>query len=275
MPARILRLTPSGLRSVDYSAASLDDAARNEPRQGVYTVSRTYHQTRTLLLDAHLQRLEASARHEGIALQVDRRRLRSALRQMILAAGFGDVRFRISVSAAAPDELLLTIEPFSPPPGAVITRGVRCRTSSASRHHPSAKTSDWMHIRRSLEASRPGDIYETILLDARGSLLEGMSSNFYAEIDGQLFTAVEGALAGVSRRIVFEICPGVLPLRKRAPQVDDIPRFSGAFLTSSSRGIIPVIAIDGQPLGDGSVSQAIRVLQRKYRQWVAARLEEL
>ena len=48
MPAIVKRLTEAGLLDVDYAAASLDEAAKFEPRHGVYTVSNTFHRTQTL-----------------------------------------------------------------------------------------------------------------------------------------------------------------------------------------------------------------------------------
>ena len=276
MPAIIKRLCENGLEDVGYTADSLKDAARYESKEGVYTVSNTYNRTQTLLLDAHLDRLEDSAKRERIPLSYDRRRLRRAIRQMIDDAEFGDVRFRITVESSAPREILLTIEPFSPPAAVITQNGVRCMTSSAAaRHNPASKSSDWMHRRGQLVASTPPGIYETFLLDAKGYLLEGMSSNFYAIEDGTLHTAGSGVLAGISRMIVFEIARDIIPLRLEAPQVSAIPRFSEAFLTSSSRGIIPVVEIDGLPIGDGAVGETTVALTKAYQRWVADHLEEL
>ena len=200
MPAVVKRLTAAGLVDVDYAAASLDEAAEFEPRHGVYTVSNTYHGTRTLLLDAHLDRLEDSARREGFAIRYDRQRLRQALRHMIEASGYGDARFRISAPGDRPSEMLLSIEPFQPPTPAVIRNGVRCITSAeVARLNPASKASEWMHIRRQLAAARPPDIYETFIVDADGHMLEGLSSNFYAIDDGELLTAGAQILAGISR----------------------------------------------------------------------------
>lgn len=276
MPTFIKRLTATGLVDVDYSAASLRAAARHEPRHGVYTVSHTRSGAQTVMFDAHLDRLEASARHESIALDYDRSRLKSALRQMISDSGFVDVRFRITVAAQRPDEMILSLEPFQPPAAALIRRGAACMTSSAvARHHPAAKTSDWMHGRKALEQAMPAGIYDTFLVDSRGYLLEGLGSNFYAVLDGELRTAGAAVLAGISRSIVFQICESIVPLRQTAPHRDDIPHFSEAFLTSSSRGIIPVVAIDGIIIGGGRVGEKTKQLRRAYQAWVAAHLEEL
>ncbi len=276
MPALVKRLTSARLADVNYAAESLRDAARYEPCDGVYTVSNTCHATQTLLLGAHLDRLEDSALREGISLKLDRSCLRRALRQMIVDSGYGDARFRISVPANAPDELLLTIEPFQPPAPHIISEGVRCITSTAAaRSNPASKSSMWMHQRESLLSAMPADIYEIFLVGPRGGILEGLTSNFYAINNGELLTAGDGVLAGIARKIVFEVCIGILPLRRHAPRLDDLPHFSEAFLTSSSRGIIPVVEIDGGAIGGGKVGLFTRKLRTVYDRWVADHLEEL
>lgn len=275
MPATIKRLTEQGLAFVPFSAGSLQDGAPHEARTGVYTVGRTYHRTKSLLLDEHLSRLADSARQQGFSLDCDPTRLRAALRQMILESNYGDVRFRISAAADAPDEMLFSIEPFQPPSLQLIERGVRCITSNETRHNPTSKSSEWMHRRRALEAAQPTGIYETFLVDARGNLLEGASSNVYVILDGELRTAFTGVLAGISRLIVLAVCESIVRLRPVAPNIADINHFDEVFLSSSSRGIIPVVELDGMPIGDGRIGQTTSALRAAYQRWVDDHLEEL
>jgi branched-chain amino acid aminotransferase len=269
-------LTPEGLKRVDYHAESLADAARYEPHDGVYTITNTYHTFQVLKLDAHLDRLENSARLAGIPLELDRSRLRTALRQMITESNYGDVRFRVTVPKAPPGCLILSIEPFAPPAPEVYTAGVRCVTiADAARHNPAAKTTDWMQDRAAVEKTLPPGIYTGLLLSKTGDILEGISSNFYAILRGELCTAGTGVLPGIAQQIVFEIAPEILPLRRAAVNVIDIPRLEEAFITSSSRGIIPVIAIDGITIGSGKPGAKTLALRERYAAWVNAHLEEL
>ena len=276
MPTIIKRLTPTALLDVDYSADTLKSAEDHETADGIYTVTITYNTTQTLMFGAHLDRLEDSARRENIPLKLDRARLKSTLRQMILDSGYGDVKFRITVSRATPDEMIITFEPFTPPSKTMIEEGVRCITSSAgARHNPAAKTTDWIYARRKLEADMPEGIYDTFLLNPDGYILEGLGSNFYAILDDELRTAGEGVLSGISQRIVFEIHQGIIALRKDPVHVDAIPNFNEAFLTSSSRGIIPVIEIDGIKIGDGKRGEKTKQLRHAYDTWMSNHLEEL
>lgn len=276
MPTLIRILDAQGLRPAEYSAESLSAAAAYEPEDGVYTVTNTYHTFDVLKLSAHLDRLEDSARRAQIALRLDRGRLRAALRQMIAEAGWGDVRFRVTVGRARPDELLLTIEPFHPPALELVTQGVRAITAANSaRHDAETKSTEWMQARKALEAAMPPGIYDTFLLDGEGYVLEGLASNFYGVLDGELRTAGHGVLAGIAQQIVFEVAPGILPLRREAIHVREIARLSEAFLTSSSRGIIPVVEIDGQTIGAGVPGPQTQALRAAYQAWVQTHLEPL
>ena len=276
MPCLIRLLAPAGLQPVTYSADSLVDAARFEPRDGVYTITNSYHTTQVLKLDAHLDRLENSARLAGMPLALDRARLRDALRSMIVEAAYGDVRFRITVPKHEPECLILSIEPFKPPAPEVYTAGVRCVTVPGSaRSNPAAKTTDWMQDRAAVEKALPPGIFTGLLLSSTGDILEGLSSNFYAVLHGELRSAGKDVLPGISQQIVFEVAPDVLPLRRDAVNVVDIPRLEEAFITSASRGIMPVVAIDGIMIGGGKPGPKTLALRERYAAWVDTHLEEL
>lgn len=273
---RRLRLHDGRLQDVAYEAQSLAEASSYEPSGGVYTVTNTYAKTKVLCLDDHLDRLEDSARRTGIAVSLHRDRLRAGLRSIIEAHHAGDVRFRVTVDPDAPDSLLLSVEDFSPPPNHLIEAGVRGITApSSAREEARVKSTGWIHARKRLEQAMPEGIYDTFLLDADRYILEGLASNFYAVMDGRLLTAGDGVLEGISRRIVLAVAPNILPVTLEAPHVSQIERFDEAFLTSSSRGIIPVVAIDGIDIADGTPQPYTKALRRAYVAWAEAHLEEL
>ena len=275
-PCYIRLLTPDGIKSPDYTADSLAAAAQYEPEDGIYTVANTINTDQTLKFDAHLDRLEDSAARSDILLQLDRDRLKRALRQMITDAAMDSVRFRITIGRTHPDIYIISLEPFLPLSPELIATGVCVITvQNSARTNAAAKTTDWMHRRRAIMESLPQGIYDGILLDADGRLLEGLGSNFYAVMDGVLRTAGAGVLPGIAQQVVFETAPTVLPVQKEAVYVQDIPRIEEAFITSSSRGIIPVVEIDGLQIDDGRPGPLTRKLRAAYEVWVADHLETL
>ncbi len=276
MPCLIKLLTPDGLVPAQYSAESLADAAGYEPLDGVYTITNTYHITQVLNFDAHLDRMETSAHIAGTPVRLDRPAIRSALRAMIKTANFGNVRFRITAAPSLANTVILSVEPFTPLPPEIYAVGVRVVTlPHAIRSTPNAKTTGWMMDRRQLEENLPAGIFTGLLVSNSGEILEGLSSNFYAVLDGKLRTAGKGVLPGMAQKVVFEIAEQVIPLIKTAVTVNQIPDLSEAFITSSSRGILPVTEINGYKPGDGTPGEKTKLLRQHYLDWVNIHLEEL
>jgi branched-chain amino acid aminotransferase len=267
-------LTPAGdLLPTPYLATSLADAAPNEP-EGVYTLARTFRRDHVLLLDDHLNRLEQSANLTGITLTLDRPKLRQALRTLIEQTDYEDSRFRITIPRAHPDQLYLSIERYQPVPPEILQNGARCITLSSRRETPVAKTTAWMQQRKA--HTLPNGIYEGLLLsENNATILEGMSSNFYAIIDGVLHTAGEGVLQGIAQRIVLTIAPPILPVRLTAISKNDLPFIEEAFISSAGRGVVPVIMIDQQVIGTGEPSEVTTQIQAAYDSYTATHLERL
>lgn len=273
-PTTIGILTPNGLQAVPYSADTLNAAAPFEP-DGIYTIASTFNCDHVLLLDAHLDRMEESARLEGIALHLDRVALRAALRTLIERSGYPNSRFRITVSRQDPTHIIVSLEPFAGVPDTVRQGGVHVATIPITRRNPRAKTNDWMKRRAEAKAAIP-DAYEGIILNEAGQLLEGMGSNFYAIRGGVLYTAGDDlVLSGISRKIVQQVAPAIVQVVYQPIALSDVNTLAEAFLTSSSRGVVPIVQIDDILLGDGQVGPLTQQIQAAYDAWVTDHLEPI
>ena len=61
----------------------------------------------------------------------------------------------------------------------------------------------------------------------------------------------------------------------RALRVTELPEIDEAFITSSGRGVVPVVEIEGQPVGDGLVGPVARKLREAYDAYVLRRAEAI
>lgn len=103
------------------------------------------------------------------------------------------------------------------------------------------------------------------MVGAQGQLLEGLSSNFFAILGGMVWTAEQGVLPGITRAIVIECIRHLrVSLRLDPPRMEDLPRFDEAFITSSSRGVLPVRQIDQSTIGSACPGPVTRLLMQAF-----------
>lgn len=263
------------LESCPTLAGSLSELALSEP-EGVYTVLRTFKGNQVVLLDRHLDRLEESARLEGHSIHLDRGALRRGMGELIRQTGYSESRLRITVPYDSGCALYISLEPLDGTSPAARQAGVAVSTLDFVRSNPRAKSNAFLSARQKAREALPGGSYEGIILGHSSELLEGLSSNFYALQAGELRTAEDGVLHGISRFIVLQVARGEgLEVDLRPARRSDISKLSEAFLSSSSRGVLPIVQIDNQPIGDHRPGDTTLRLMNAYDAWVSAHLEPL
>jgi branched-chain amino acid aminotransferase len=242
---------------------------------GVYSALRTFEHNKFLDLAAHLDRTEQSMALLGWDYKLDRDSFRRALHEVCTAYPGPEARVRFDVLAAPATSLgtdsrvLIALSPFTPPPDAYYRDGVRVSLAPAlKRERPLIKTASFVLKRRPYPLGQ-AESYEHLMLDAAGHILEGSSSNFYAVYDNALWTAGEGVLAGITRIIILQLAAEMgLPVRLEPIHQEQLTAVSEAFLSSSSRGILPIVGVSGQPVGDGRPGPLTRQLLTAYNDYV-------
>jgi branched-chain amino acid aminotransferase len=157
--------------------------------------------------------------------------------------------------------------PYQPVPAEVLARGAYVAIESAmSRAEPRIKTTRWV-IERRVCADRNPDAYEHLLVDD-GRILEGISSNFYGVRDGRILTAGQDVLEGITRNIVYRLAEAAgLPIDRDGLHTDDLPSLDEAFLTSSTREVVPVTRVEAVAIGSGEPGPVTLGLARAYRDY--------
>ncbi|NTU63533.1 MAG: hypothetical protein HGB05_09040 [Chloroflexi bacterium] len=262
--AHVLRLT-------DQSGPTLDAVSLHLPN-GAYTTLRTYDTDRIVGLSAHLQRLIESSALLQRPYPIDPAAIRSALRDVIARERQSALRVRLTVPLDL-DQIFISVEPFEVYPPEFYQHGVRCATTRLSRQTPQAKSTNFIAPSRESKAAIDPGIHELLIVNRAGEILEGISSNFYAVLDGVLRTAGEEVLEGITRRIVLQEAAVLIPSDYHPLHISDLTQVAEAFITSSSREVIPVIQIDDQIIGTGRPGRIAPMLLEKYRAYLARNAE--
>lgn len=257
---------PSQARSLNEFRPPLDD--------GTYTVFRIYPGRKVLRFHEHVARLAHSAQLLNIPFLLDESWLRTTISRAVKQVGLDSLRVRITVPRRLPNTLIIDLEPFRPVPEEIYISGVRVGLATIQRNHPTAKDTGFIEFRQNLRKQQP-EVYEILIQKTTGEILEGMSSNFYAVLDGHLHTAGDNVLPGISRSVLLQIAPKVLKVTFDPIHVNDLASVEEAFLTSASRGIVPVVQIADQLIGNGSPGPRTMQLRRHFGDQVQAELEPL
>lgn len=263
---KCFRLSSQTLIPINSPASTLDLFTASVSDGFYSTFSTLNGGTRVLGLTLHLQRLYKPALENKLTPSTNEIFLRKQIAELAKQNLPKESRIRIILTKDTGD-VYIAIQSFESLPDSVYQNGVHVITSSISRTDPRIKDTSFISKSNEQRKLLNKDVFE-ILLTKNGKVLEGMTSNFYviANVPPNLFrfsntrdksrgtvliTAQRGILLGVTRKAILKLAKEQgLTIEYRSPLLNE--SFNEAFLTSSSRGVVPIVSIDNKSVGQGS-----------------------
>jgi D-alanine transaminase len=121
------------------------------------------------------------------------------------------------------------------------------------------------------QAARERGAREAWFVDKDGCVTEGSSSNAWIVTrDGKIVTrqADYAILKGITRAVVLEALKAQnLTLEERPFTIEEAYHAREAFLTSASQLVMPVVQIDGKPVGNGAPGLVATALRRDFHRF--------
>jgi D-alanine transaminase len=245
---------------------------------GVYEVARAYG-GRLFELDAHLRRMANGIAALEIA-GVEALSLREVFTRLLalngLEAADATVYAQVTRGAAprthwfpttpVPPTVYAEARPFAPRADAAV--GISVITAPDVRWaRCDIKTVGLLPNCLANQRARAAGALEAVFV-RDGVALEGTSSSFFAVVDGEVRTAPTSnyILPSISRAVVLRLCDKAgLPHRQTPVFVEDLPRASELFMAGTTLEVMPVVQIDGRPVGDGAPGPVATKLQGMFR----------
>lgn len=121
------------------------------------------------------------------------------------------------------------------------------------------------------QQARDSGAYEAWFVDGEGHVTEGSSSNAWIVTkDGRVVTrsAESGILAGVTRAVLTELLAALqIRLEERPFTPAEAYEAAEAFVTASSQIVMPVVRIDGRPIGTGTPGAITTRLREEFHRF--------
>jgi branched-chain amino acid aminotransferase len=267
--------------------------------EGVYETLRTYNQ-QPFLIDRHLRRLRTSASMIALSVPLTDAQLaeridettREARRaagsappewyvRILLTRGVGELTYD-PAACPSPSVIIIT-KPQIDPPTEAFDKGVRVTLAATIRNHPDSvspliKSNNLLNNALAMQEAVRRGAFEAIMRNYRGELAECTTANVFVVKDGTALTPPlsSGLLAGITREFLFEIGrdEGV-PVLEGVLRDQHLYDADEAFLTSTTRELLPIVQVDGRPIGSGKPGPITKQLLQAFRRRAQELTQEL
>jgi branched-chain amino acid aminotransferase len=177
--------------------------------------------------------------------------------RVVMTRGAGEIG--LDPALAVDPVAVVIVQRLRGPPARAYREGVKAavvgvRRASPEAVDPTAKTGAHLANVLAVKEARAGGAHEAFLLDDRGFVTEGSSSNVFAVKDGRVRTPPLGAgiLEGVTRGLVLGLARAEgLAVEETAMRPEDLEAADEIFITSTLREVLPVTRLGDRAVGSG------------------------
>lgn len=222
---------------------------------------------RPVFLEDHLDRFYYSAEAMRLTPVPERKALAEQLGRLMAANQLPESGIRLTLTGGfSPDgytpvtpNLVITQQPLQLA-REVSSTGIAVITHAHQRQLPHIKSIDYL-MAVWLQPVVKSSAAQDVLYHNHGFITECPRSNiFIVNQAGELVTPGKHVLHGITRKKVLELAEGMLPIVEREIHLEELMQAREAFITSTTKHILPVCSVDGMAIGDGQpgpVAQAL------------------
>jgi D-alanine transaminase len=236
---------------------------------GVYEVIRVVD-GRLFTGDEHLARMEEGLNAIGIERPADMTRARifeiaeRLLGENDLLEGHATVYLQITRGAAfrthffptapVPPTIFISTARFSPAPDLMETGASAITCPDVRWSRCNLKTLNLLaNVLAKQSAVEKGAVEAIFVRD--GVVTEGSSTNVFVAVGGRLhtFPICNYILPGITRGVVLELAEELgIQVRETPARAEDLVRADEIFLTGTTTDVLPIVELDGRPVGSGT-----------------------
>ena len=222
-----------------------------------------------LFIDDHLDRFYYSAEVMRLKIQQDRAELKSIIEQLINTNDLNHSGIRLILTGGASDDGYKINEPrlsiiqqsLKPPPDKLPETGISLVSNEYQRQIPHVKTTDYL-MAIWLQPWMKENNADDILYHYNGLITECPRSNFFMITkENILVTPKEKILHGITRKKIITLAKKLgIKIEERDIQLNEIPEIKEAFITSSTKRMLPISKIDDYKLDDLYTSGIMQII---------------
>jgi len=249
-------------------------------------MNRFFNSARLMLLEMAIMQSELKDQiHALIAANnmsnTGQSELKDQIHALIAANNMSNTGMRLVLTGGYADDGYTPISPNllilqHPMPAIPSTdEGVKILLHGYQRELPEAKTINYLTGIRMLGEMKEKGAVE-ILYHDYGTIREAVRSNFFLVTqDDKVVTPNEQILWGITRKNVLTVANQHFEVEERKINVQELRFAKEAFITSTIKGVLPVVQVGEQIIGDGKVGEVSRKLAQLLEEYAKAYIESV
>lgn len=231
---------------------------------GVFDFLRTYGRA-PFRLRAHLERLQRSAAAIDLPCPWSLDELERIVGETLARnPDVMDVSIRLVLTGGYSagflmpgDEpsLYVLVAPMNASDPRLYAEGASLITVEYERFLPSVKSLNYITAIMALKRARAVGAVEALYLSRKGLITECTTSNFFVVRDGRLISCDVDVLDGVTRAAALDAAADMYEVDYRPIAWDELAGVDEAFITSTTKEILPIVRVNDIVIGDGQVGR--------------------
>lgn len=240
----------------------------------VFDYARTFNK-KLFHFDDHLKRLRNSSSALNLNIKYSDAELTESAIKLVELCKFNDPAIRIIVTGGYSNSSSLVFEPnilIIPEEtptyhNDLYTRGAGLISFEYQRELPMIKSINYLNDIRLNDLRKKNNVFD-VLYQLHDSITECPRSNFFIFINDILVTPKDFILKGVTRKIILDLAYKFWPIEEREISFAELNSAHEAFITSTTKNIIPVTSVDKKNIGDGRVGKRTNKLMQLFNDYI-------
>ncbi len=230
---------------------------------------------RPFLLAEHLERLHGSAAHLGLTVPATDAEIAAAIDELLRRNGHAEATVRLVLTGGvSPDGMgfdpshptfLIVTHDLHEPPASLYETGGALLTHAHRREVPEAKTTNYVTMLQHRPRLAEKDALDLLYHDGE-RVFEAASASVYFVRDGRIHAPADDVLPGTVGALVLARAERRYDIVRGRISLDEAFSADEVFLTSTTRGVVPIVRLDDTVVGDGTPGPVTRALVRMWRE---------
>ena len=242
---------------------------------GVFDFGRTYN-GKLFHFEDNIERLRRSASELHLKLPLSDREIREIAIQLIQESNLKIPAIRLILTGgysnySSPLEhpnFIIIAEELPTYPADVYRYGAKVITVNYQRELPHVKSINYLNAIRLEPLKREKKAFD-ILYHSQNGITECPRNNFFAFFGDTLVTPSEHILYGITRKLILQLAAKQFQVEERTLGLNELEGADEAFITSTSKRVLPISRIDDREIGKGAVGDRTKAIMQLFDEYTA------